>query len=230
MRIAVWSGPRNLSTAMMYSFAARGDCAAWDEPFYAPFLARSGLDHPMRDAILAAHMSEPDEVAKRASGVIPDGHDHWYQKHMPHHMEGMPLDWAEGFTHVHLIRHPARVIASYVQKREEPSLDDLGFRQQLDIFERFPGPVLDSFAVRLDPKSALEALCADIGLPWNAGMLTWPAGPKPFDGVWGQHWYNAVHQSTGFAGPEGPLPELDGRAADLLARALPYYEAMKPSP
>ena len=230
MRIAVWSGPRNLSTAMMYSFAARGDCAAWDEPFYAPFLVRSGLDHPMRDAILAAHTSDPDAVAKQVRGPIPDGHAQWYQKHMPHHMDGMPLDWAEGFTHVHLIRHPARVIASYVQKREEPSLDDLGFRQQLDIFERFPGPVLDSFVVRLDPVSALQALCAEIGLPWTDAMLTWPVGPKPFDGVWAKHWYNAVHKSTGFAGPEGPLPDLNGRAADLLARALPYYEAMKPSP
>ena len=109
MRIAMWSGPRNLSTAMMYSFENRADFAIWDEPFYAPYLAQTGLDHPMRAEILAAHETDSAKVAARCLDTIPAQKPHFYMKHMPHHMiEGMPLDWAQGCVNVHLIRHPAR--------------------------------------------------------------------------------------------------------------------------
>lgn len=223
----MWSGPRNLSTAMMYSFAARDDFAVWDEPFYAPFLAVTGLDHPMGAEILAAHEADPQAVGARCSGSIPGEKPHFYMKHMPHHMvEGMPLGWAEACVNVHLIRHPARVIASYGVKRESPTLEDIGFAQQAALFERLPGPVLDSADIRRDPAGMLQKLCADIGLDWDPAMLSWPAGPREFDGVWAAHWYGAVHQSSGFAGAEGPLPELEGDAATLCRQALPYYERL----
>ena len=228
MKIAMWSGPRNLSTAMMYAFAARGDCAVWDEPFYAPYLARSGADHPMRADILAAHETDPAQVAARCAGAVPEGAAHWYMKHMPHHMlAGFSLDWAESCVNIHLIRHPARVIASYAEKRGAVTLEDIGFVQQARLWQALPGPVIAAEDIRADPARALGALCAEIGLPFASRMLGWPKGPKPFDGVWAAHWYNAVHASTGFAGAEGPLPELVGADAALLAEALPIDEAMR---
>jgi hypothetical protein len=140
-KIAMWSGPRNLSTAMMYAFAARPDCAVWDEPFYAAYLDRTGADHPMRDAILAAHERDAGVVAARCAGPIPDGKTVFYMKHMPHHMvEGMPLDWAEGCVNVHLIRHPARVLASYAEKRDAVTLEDIGFPSRNGFSPRCPAP------------------------------------------------------------------------------------------
>jgi len=227
MRIAMWSGPRNLSTAMMYAFGNRADFAIWDEPFYAPYLAATGIDHPMRTEILAAHETDPDKVAARCIGPVPGGKPHFYMKHMPLHMvEGFPLDWAADCVNVHLLRHPARVVASYAAKRENPTLDDIGFRQQVELFRRFPGPVIDSADIRADPEGMLRALCAEIGLDFDPAMLHWPAGPRAEDGIWAAHWYGAVHRSTGFAGAEGPLPQLEGEAARLAEAALPYYEEL----
>jgi len=226
MKIAMWSGPRNLSTAMMYAFGNRLDFAAWDEPFYAAYLARGGSDHPMREEIIAAHDSDAASVAQRCAGPVPDGKPHWYQKHMSLHMEGFPLDWAATCVNVHLIRHPARVIASYSAKRENPTLADIGFVQQAEFFDRFPGPVIDSADVRRDPEGMLRKLCEAIDLEFDPAMLAWQAGPRPYDGIWASHWYGVVHGSTGFAGAEGPLPELTGDAATLCEAALPYYEKL----
>ncbi len=228
MRIAMWSGPRNLSTAMMYAFASRPDFAVWDEPFYAPYLDATGIDHPMREEVLAAHERDPDRVAARCVGLIPEGKTHFYMKHMAFHMvEGLSLDWAEACVNIHLIRHPARVIASYAAKRENPDMRDIGFEAQTRVFERFPGPVIDCTEIRCDPKGALSRLCAQIGLPWDDAMLSWPSGGHPADGAWAPHWYGAIHRSTGFAGAEGPLPELTGDYASLAAQALPHYEALQ---
>ncbi len=227
MRIAMWSGPRNLSTAMMYSFAARSDFAVWDEPFYAAYLKKSGSQHPMRQEIIAAHEADPDKVADRCSGSIPNGKPHFYMKHMPLHMLAeFPLDWANDCVNVHLIRHPARVIASYAAKREKPTLEDIGFRQQVELFERLPGPVIDSFEVRKDPERVLRGLCTEINLPWDPAMLRWAQGPKPYDGVWAAHWYGAVHRSQGFAAPEADLPNIEPDMQDLLRAAMPFYETM----
>lgn len=226
MKIAVWSGPRNLSTALMYSFANRADFTVMDEPFYAPYLAATGLEHPMSDAIQAAHQTDPEQVAMACEngGEQP----HKYMKHMPHHMlDRFPLDWAKDCVNIHLIRHPARVIASYVATRENPTLEDLGYLQQTALFNTVGGIVIDSADIRQDPENALKNLCQQIKLPFNSAMLNWPAGPRPYDGIWASHWYNAVHQSTGFVGAEGPLPHLEGAAADLLDAALPYYEKLK---
>ncbi len=227
MRIGMWSGPRNLSTAMMYAFGTRADCTAWDEPFYAAYLTETGIDHPMRQAILASQAKVPDAVVERILATPPT--PHLYLKMMTHHMTiDLPLDWAVGFANIHLIRHPARVIASYTAKRETPdlTLDDIGFGQAARIYEALPGPVIDSADIRADPAAMLRLLCDAIGLPFEPAMLHWSAGPKPFDGVWGPHWYDAVHRSTGFAGAEGPLPDVEDAHRDLLDAALPVYEAM----
>jgi hypothetical protein len=227
MRIAMWSGPRNLSTAMMYAFAARGDCAAWDEPFYATWLAATGSAHPMAAEIVAANESDPARVAARCAAPPPGSFAHHYMKHMPHHMlPSFPLDWAEGCVHAHLIRHPARVLASYAAKREEVTFEEIGFARQAEFVARFPGPVIDSADIRRDPAGMLARLCAEIGLDYTDRMLSWDAGPKPYDGVWAAHWYGAVHRSTGFAGAEGPLPPVAPEHAAIHAQALPIYEEL----
>ncbi|MEL6681430.1 MAG: HAD family hydrolase [Pseudomonadota bacterium] len=202
------------------------DFAIWDEPFYAPYLAATGADHPMREASLAAHETDPDKVAARCAGPIPKGKPHFYMKHMPHHMvDGFPLDWAEACVNIHLIRHPARVIASYGAKRDQMGMDDIGFAAQSRVHKALGGIVIDSADIRADPADMLEKLCGTIGLAFDPAMLSWSAGPRAEDGAWAAHWYGAVHQSTGFAGAEGPLPDVAGHEA-LLAKALPHYDAM----
>ena len=227
MRIAMWSGPRNLSTAMMYAFGNRHDFAVWDEPFYAPYLAATGADHPMKDEIINEHEADPGKVAAGCLGPIPGEKPHFYMKHMPHHMiDGFPLDWARQCVNIHLIRHPARVIASYGEKRATITPDDIGFAQQAAMFDRLGGLVIDSADIRADPPGMLGKLCDAIGLAFDPAMLAWRSGGHAADGVWARHWYGAVHTSTGFAGPEGPLPELSGRDAALRDGALPHYLAL----
>ncbi|MDP3339188.1 HAD family hydrolase [Frigidibacter sp.] len=233
MRIAMWSGPRNLSTAMMYAFAARGDCAVWDEPFYAAYLAATGLDHPMRAEILAAHEADPGKVAAACSGPIPQEQSLFYQKHMTVHMiPGVGRGFMRDCVNVFLIRHPARVVASYAKKREGPTLPDIGFVQQAELFDEVTGwlghppVVVDSLDIRANPRETLQKLCQSIGIPFTDNMLTWPAGGHPSDGIWAPHWYGAVHRSTGFEEPEGPLPELSPEYQALADQALPHYERL----
>ncbi|MBU3260512.1 sulfotransferase [Roseovarius sp. PS-C2] len=233
MRIAMWSGPRNLSTAMMYSFGARPDFAVVDEPFYAAYLALTGLDHPMGDAIIASQPTDPAKVVDGLLGPIPDGKPHFYQKHMSQHMiPGIPGDWITDVVNVFLIRHPARVAASFSAKYENPTLPEIGFTQQVDLYDQLNAAgarpvVIDSHDIREDPETMLRRLCDVVGLEWDPAMLSWPAGGHKSDGVWAAHWYGSVHASTGFAGPEGPLPDLDGPRADLARAAMPSYEVLR---
>jgi len=230
MHIAMWSGPRNLSTAMMYAFAQRHDCAVWDEPFYAAYLKMTGIDHPMRDEIIVAGETDPAKVAAACKGPIPDGKAHWYQKHMAQHMvPGMPLDWAYSVTNVFLIRHPAHVVASYAKKREQPTLDDLGFVRLLQIFYQLSGAsleppiVLDSADIRKHPAEMLRKLCDRLKIGYDPAMIHWPEGGNAADGVWAPVWYGAVHASSGIAGEEGEPPALSGDYAKLVEAALPHY-------
>jgi hypothetical protein len=232
MRVAMWSGPRNLSTAMMYAFAQRDDFAVVDEPFYGPYLRLTGLDHPMRAAILDARSEDAFEVEQSLVGPIADGKPHVYHKHMCQHMiDGIPRGFMADCVNVFLIRHPARVVASFAKGYPKLTADDIGFEAQLELFEhaRSLGQepvVIDSADIRVDPDGMLQKLCETIGLDFDPAMMVWPAGPKPYDGVWAAHWYASVHASTGFAGPEGPLPDLSGALADLVERTLPAYRKL----
>jgi hypothetical protein len=233
MNIAMWSGPRNLSTALMYSFAARGDCAVRDEPYYAAYLAATGIDHPMRDAVISAGDVDPARVAATCVGAVPDGKTIYYQKHMTMHMiPDFDLGFMLGLTNVFLIRHPARVIASYAKKREAPTLMDIGFVQQARLFDQVADwlgqapMVVDSADIRRNPRKSLTKMCDFLGIPFVESMLHWPAGPKPYDGVWAPHWYNAVHASTGFDVPEGDVPDLPDAYRPLLDAAQPYYDQL----
>lgn len=232
MKIAMWSGPRNLSTAMMYAFGARADMAVVDEPFYAAYLRETGLEHPMRAEVLASQSTDPACVAATLIGSNPGKKPHYYQKHMCQHMlPNVPRDWMTNVMNVFLIRHPARVIASFAAKYENPTLTDIGFSQQSELYDHVLSlsqkpVIIDSSDIRANPEVMLRKLCDAVGLDWDPAMLSWPKDGHPDDGVWAPHWYGAVHGSTGFAGPEGSLPKLNGKAAELLDEALPHYERL----
>lgn len=234
-RIAMWSGPRNLSTAMMRSFEARGDVAeVWDEPFYAAYLAASGKDHPMRAEVLSAQAQDWRVVAAACAAAEGPPGTIVYQKHMTHHMlPDFGRDWMTAVTSVFLIRAPERVAASYAAKREEVSLEDIGFLQQAELFDRVadrlgaPPPVVDAEDVRADPRGALGRLCAALGLAFDAAMLSWEPGSRDSDGVWATHWYRSVEGSAGFAPPEPPPPALDRGLAALAEAARPSYERLR---
>ena len=190
VRIAMWSGPRNVSTAMMRAFGARADCTVSDEPFYAAYLAATGLDHPMRDAVIASQPTDWRDVASAMLGPAPGGKAVWYQKHMTHHMlPGFGRDWIEGLSNAFLIRAPEAVLASYARKRPGPlGLDEIGLPAQLALFERAANrlgrapPVIDGRDVQADPRGALGALCAALGLAFDPAMLAWPPGRRDSDG------------------------------------------------
>jgi hypothetical protein len=233
-RIAMWSGPRNLSTAMMYAFGARTDCAVWDEPYYAAYLLKTGLEHPMRGEILEKWPHDAAQIAARILGDIPKGKPVFYQKHMTQHMlPGFDRVWMQHVTNVFLIRHPARVIASYHAKRESPTLADIGFHEQAELFDQVAQDighapiVIDSADIRANPEAMLRALCKAIDLPFDLAMLNWPKGGHPNDGPWAPHWYPAVWNSTGFAGAEAALPDVENTLRDVLVQALPYYKQLE---
>jgi branched-chain amino acid aminotransferase len=232
VRIAMWSGPRNISTAMMRSFGNRADTAVVDEPFYAAYLAATGLDHPMRAEILASQPTDWRDVAPQLTGPVPDGRPIFYQKHMTHHMlPAFGRDWMRACRHAFLIRSPEAVLRSYQLRRDSVTLEDIGFRQQAELFERAcdlagcAAPVIDATDVLANPAASLRALCAALNIPFDTDMLHWPAGPRPTDGVWAPAWYAAVERSTGF-GAAGAAGEMDAALRPIAAAAAPYYAKM----
>lgn len=233
LRIAMWSGPRNLSTAMMRAWENRGDCFVSDEPFYAHYLAETGLDHPARDEVIADGESDWRKVAAAMVGEIPQGQPIWYQKHMCHHMLAhIDHDWMGGLAHAFLIRDPVEVVASYLRSRSSVTVDDIGLPQEVRLFDevcdRFgtAPPVIDADEFLLDPEAHLRALCTRFGIPFRTGMLHWPAGPRDSDGIWAPHWYAAVWNSTGFEPPHARDIALDGEAARVAETCRPLYEKL----
>ena len=217
VRVAMWSGPRNISTAMMRSWEARGDAAVVDEPFYAHYLARTGLDHPGREAVLAAHESDWRQVVAGLLGPVPGGRPIHYQKHMSHHLlPSIGRVWLEdpSFVHGFLVRDPAAMVCSLARALGRvPELSETGLPQQVALFERIARrdgrapAVLEAEAVLRDPAAALEALCFRIGVPWTPRMLHWSPGRRATDGAWAPHWYAAVEASSGFGPPRPPMDD-----------------------
>ncbi len=233
-RIAMWSGPRNISTAMMRSFENRSDTIVWDEPFYAAYLEMTGLEHPMRDAVIAEGETDWRAVIDRVTGPVPDGTRVFYQKHMTHHMlPGIDRSWLSGVVNCFLIRAPESVLASYAAKRADVTLRDIGFVEQAEIFDAIADetgtapPVIDADDVLADPPGMISALCERCAIPFTEDMLNWPSGRRDSDGVWAAHWYGTVEQSTGFAAPAARPPVvLDDALQSIADQAHPYYDRL----
>jgi hypothetical protein len=232
IRIAMWSGPRNISTAMMRSFENREDTAVIDEPFYAAYLAETSLDHPMRDEVLASQPNDWRDVVEELLGDAPHGASVFYQKHMTHHMlPQFAREWIAQCRNAFLIRAPDEVLASYTEKRGAVTLADIGFVQQRELFDREADrlgrapPVIEGADVLRNPKAALTALCSSLDIPFSQRMLAWPAGRRASDGVWAPAWYDAVERSTGFAAPEhAPRRSLSSVHQAIADAAWPHYE------
>lgn len=233
LRIAMWSGPRNISTAMLRSFGNRPDTAVTDEPLYGHYLRATGLDHPGRDEVIAAQPDDWRVTADRLCGPAPGNKPIWYQKHMAHHLlPEMDRCWVARLTNCFLIRDPREVLASYTRVRGTVTLADTGLPQQAELFEQIaarggnPPPVLDSNEVLRNPRRLLALFCDAVGIPFTETMLSWPAGPRPTDGVWASYWYDSVYGSTGFA----PYREKHVVLADALevlaTECAPYYRML----
>lgn len=235
LRIAMWSGPRNISTALMRAWENRPDTAVIDEPFYAYYLATSGAPHPMAREIIAQGPTDWREVVERLTHGAPGGKAIFYQKQMTHHLlPEIDRGWLRNVENCFLIRHPAEVIASYLKKNYSPTAADLGFPQQSEIFTtvcRLTGKtplVLDAADVLANPRRTLAALCNQLGVAMDERMLAWPAGYRESDGIWAPHWYGEVVQSTGFA-PDRPRPRTVPRELHgVLEECLRCYEELYP--
>jgi hypothetical protein len=235
VRIAMWSGPRNISTAMMRAFENRPDAAVVDEPFYAVYLAATGAQHPMRAEVLASQPTDWQAVVAQLMGPVPQGRRIFYQKHMTHHMlPEIGRAWTEGVRNAFLIRAPEDVLLSYAEVRGAATLEEIGVPQQLELFEREAErlgrapAVIDSHDVLQDPRGVLGALCAALGIAFSDRMLSWPAGRRPSDGVWAPAWYAAVERSTGFSPPRerARLEDLPDDLKRVAEAARPAYERL----
>lgn len=231
LRIAMWSGPRNLSTAMMRSFGSRADTHVTDEPFYGAYLQETGDPQPMMDDVIASMDCDWRGVARSMTGPSPAAKPIWYQKHMAHHMFGpIAHDDLPGLRHAFLIRDPARVVASYAAKRVMVRPDHLGTDKQVEFFDReadrlgHAPPVIDSADILRDPAPMLRKLCAALGIDWDPAMLRWEPGIHATDGVWASHWYDAVVSSTGFGVADKPVPALSAEGQAVADACRPGYD------
>ncbi|MCB9846305.1 MAG: HAD family hydrolase [Phycisphaeraceae bacterium] len=229
----MWSGPRNISTALMRSWGSRPDTIVCDEPLYARYLARTGADHPGREEIVAAGQTDLSSIIDNLLAPLPPGKFIFYQKHMAHHLlPGDDTAWMSGLRNALLIRDPAEMIASYQRVVASPTARDLGLPQQLellDAIEKQTGsapPIIDARDVLTDPRGVLAALCAALGVAFDPCMLSWAPGPRETDGPWARYWYESVERSTGFEPYRPRTPEIPGRLSGVLAECRGIYERL----
>lgn len=232
VRVAAWSGPRNISTAMMRSWENRPDTVVVDEPFYAAFLARTGIDHPGRDEVLASQPTDPAEVLAGLLAPPSPGVRVQYAKHMSHHLDPEEdLGWTLGFRNLLLVRDPQEVVASYVRSREACEPEDIGLLQQQRLARFWDErgvevPVIDAGDFLTDPEAHLRWLCDWLGVDFTPAMLSWPAGPRESDGVWAPYWYDAVLASTGFEPRRPREVDLSPHDATVAEACRPAYEEL----
>ena len=229
-RIAMWSGPRNISTAMMRSFENRKDTIVIDEPFYAYYLNKTGFDHPCKKEVLRSQSKNWNEVVDLITSDLPKNKAIWYQKHMVHHILSLDdIGWVKGFKNCFLIRHPKEVIISYAKKNNINSAYDLGYEQQVNLFKKIKEitgsspSVFDSKDILSSPKSILQKLCIELDIKFSVKMLNWPKGNRPSDGVWSSHWYKNVVNSGGFMSYKEPLQDLKKEHIDIFKECMYHY-------
>ncbi len=232
VRLAMWSGPRNISTALMRSWENRPDTVVVDEPLYAAYLTRTGLDHPGREETIASQPTDPDRVVADLLAPLPDGVSVHYAKHMSQHVaDDMDLGWTRGLRNVLLIRDPEEVVASYVRSREACEPADIGLLQQVRLAAYWDErgltvPVIDSADFLRDPEGHLRWLCDWLGIGFTDRMLSWPAGPRESDGAWAPYWYDAVLRSTGFEPYRPREVQLSEHDAAVAEACRPAYEGL----
>lgn len=230
----MWSGPRNISTALMRSWGSRPDAVVCDEPLYAHYLLqRQDRRHPGYDEVIARHETDLPAIVRWLTGPLPDGKCVFYQKHMAHHLlPGMELEWVDRLVNAFLIREPREMLTSLIEFLPEPQLEDTGLPQQAalvaHVAERRGAapPVVDGADVLNDPRGALSKLCAAVGVPFLEEMLQWAPGPRDTDGAWGPYWYEKVYRTTGFAPYRPKAVELPARLEPLLADCEKLYRPL----
>ncbi len=233
IRIAMWSGPRNISTAMMRAWGNRDDTVVIDEPFYAFYLKATGIQHPGADEVIATGETDWRKIVAHITGPIPHGKRIFFQKHMTHHLlPEIDREWLGAVTNCFLIRDPREVIGSYIKKREVSAVEDLGFVQQAEIFDFVRArtnavpPVIDAKDVLENPEQMLRLLCEAVGVEFTKSMLSWPPGLRETDGVWAKHWYGEVANTTSFQPYRPRHYELPESLRDLYARCRDCYERL----
>ena len=234
IRIAMWSGPRNISTAMMRSFGNRGDTFVIDEPFYAFYLSHSGFNHPGKEEVLKSQSTNWDEVVRLITGDIPDKKFIWYQKHMVHHIANeKDIDWLKNFHNCFLIRNPKEVIISYAKQTPINEITDLGFVQQVNLFKKiktFTGKtpfVFDAKDILINPEKYLKKMCEYFNINFSSKMLKWPKGERSTDGVWSPYWYKNVINSDSFFPYKDSKEEVPSKYNNLLNECLSYYDYLR---
>jgi len=231
----MWSGPRNISSAMMRAWGNRADTVVIDEPLYAHYLKRTGADHPGAAEVIAAGETDWEKVVPRLVGEVPGGKSIFYQKQMTHHLlPEITRAWLSCLTNCFLIRDPAEVIVSYLKKNHDPAADELGFAQQAEIFEwvcaqtgRVP-PVIDARDVLENPERILRLLCGAVGVQFGSEMLSWPAGRRDTDGIWAKHWYAEVERSSGFQPNRRTRSDVPERLRTVYESCLASYQQLYP--
>ncbi|NCF36349.1 MAG: HAD family hydrolase [Gammaproteobacteria bacterium] len=233
LRIAMWSGPRNISTALMRAWENRADCVVWDEPLYGYYLDATGIQHPGAAEIIADQGTDAEAIIAACTGEIPGGKAIFYQKHMTLHLlPELDRGWLTALVNCFLIREPEAVIESYAAVRSDVTLADIGFVQQAELFEQVRSQtgeiplVIDSREFLLGPEAMLRAICGRLGIEFSSQMLSWPAGPRDSDGIWAKYWYESVWNSTGFAPYREKPPQLNQRNRAIASDARPYYETL----
>jgi hypothetical protein len=229
----MWSGPRNISTAMMRAWGNRADTAVIDEPFYAYYLERTGKEHPGAEEVIAHGEIDWPKIVNQLTDAVPSGKPIFFQKQMVHHLlPEIDRGWIVDLTNCFLIRDPREVILSYIKKNPEPMLEDLGFVQQLKIFDFVRGQansvpiIVDAKDVLQNPEGTLRLLCDTIGVSFDAAMLSWPSGLRETDGIWAKYWYDEVARSTSFqpyTPREGVVPD---RLREMHEQCRECYEKL----
>tara|TARA_B100000963_G_scaffold145781_1_gene126988 strand:+ start:21757 stop:22470 length:714 start_codon:yes stop_codon:yes gene_type:complete len=230
MKIACWSGPRNISTALLRSWSSRYDTFVSDEPFYAFYLKKTNFQHPMREEIIQSYSTNYEEIIKNLISKNPKNKKIWYQKQMAHHLINIKdLSWINNFENCILIRHPKYVINSYIKKNDLKNVDELGFPQQLSIIEYLKSYNLKFFIIDADdllsnPKKTLFEWCNFLKIDFDEKMLSWPKGPHKNDGIWGQHWYDNINNSNGFYAKSPRASDDYKKFEKIYKQALSYYK------
>jgi len=233
-RISMWSGPRNISTALMRSFENRSDTAVIDEPFYSFFLKNTGIKHPIYKEVIEKYDSSWNNITNTLIGSIPNNKNIWYQKLMTHHwVDNQPLDWTINTINCFLIRNPKNVILSYLKIYKDVTPELIGLPQQIKIFNyvikktnKIP-TVISSEDILKTPKLMLKKLCHLLEIPFLEQMLSWPMGPRDSDGIWGKYWYRNVVKTSSFSNPPKKNEKFPKEFSSLLDECNEYYKQIE---